>query len=405
MSCCAPSSDHDEEPPGNQSTPGHQPTRAAAHDVATAAMVDLPGGEFVMGFEGTGAYPADGESPVHNVELRPFRIDAVAVSIARFGEFVEATGFVTEAERFGWSFVFGGFLPDDFPDTRGVANAPWWRQVYGANWRHPAGPASGITDIADHPVTHVSWNDAQAFCSWSGTRLPTEAEWEYAARGGRPSSIFPWGDELEPEGEHRMNVFQGTFPADNTLGRWIRRHCAGRFIPAERLRALQHHRQRVGVVRRLVRPRVLRRQRAPQPRRSDVGHAPCDARRLVPVPRLVLPALPGRGAQRQHSRQLHRQPRLPRRHDRVTGPRAIPTRDWSSFLPAERFVVSVSGTVVGGSVVVVGSSVVVVSSIVVVVTLAMPTVMPRSKAARIVAASGTPVWGRPTRLAMPSSKR
>jgi len=170
-----------------------------------------------MGSEGSEAYPADGEGPVHAVELTPFSIDTVAVSIARFEEFVEATGFVTEAEHFGWSFVFGGFLPDDFPDTRGVADAPWWRQVYGANWRHPAGPASDITDIADHPVTHVSWNDAKAFCAWSGTRLPTEAEWEYSARGGRASSVFPWGDELEPGGEHRMNVFQGTFPAENTM--------------------------------------------------------------------------------------------------------------------------------------------------------------------------------------------
>jgi sulfatase modifying factor 1 len=180
-------------------------------------MVSLPGGAFDMGSDGSEAYPADGESPVHTVELTAFSIDTVAVSIARFEEFADATGFVTEAEHFGWSFVFGGFLPDDFPDTRAVANAPWWRQVYGASWRHPDGPASDIADIADHPVTHVSWNDAQAFCTWSGTRLPTEAEWEYAARGGRPSSVFPWGDELEPGGEHRMNVFQGTFPAENTL--------------------------------------------------------------------------------------------------------------------------------------------------------------------------------------------
>jgi formylglycine-generating enzyme len=181
-------------------------------------MIRLPGGAFDMGSAGSEAYPADGEEPVHRVELAPFSIDKVTVSVARFEEFVETTGFVTEAEHFGWSFVFGGFLPDDFPDTRGVANAPWWRQVFGASWRHPSGPASDIVDVSDHPVTHVSWNDAQAYCRWSGTRLPTEAEWEYAARGGRVSSVFPWGDELEPAGEHRMNVFQGTFPAENTLG-------------------------------------------------------------------------------------------------------------------------------------------------------------------------------------------
>ena len=211
MACCAPSAGHGEEHHDLQ-----QPAVAADASIP-ATMVSLPGGTFDMGAAGSEAYPADGEAPVHPVELSPFAIDTVAVSIARFQEFVEATGFVTEAERFGWSFVFGGFLPDDFPDTRAVANAPWWRQVYGADWRHPDGPASDITDIGDHPVTHVSWNDAMSFCTWSGTRLPTEAEWEYAARGGRPSSVFPWGDELEPGGEHRMNVFQGTFPGDNTI--------------------------------------------------------------------------------------------------------------------------------------------------------------------------------------------
>jgi formylglycine-generating enzyme len=179
-------------------------------------MVALPGGTFRMGDESVWAYPGDGESPPHDVELEPFRIDVVTVTNDLFAEFVRSTGWVTDAERYGWSFVFGWFLPEDFPETRAVAHAPWWRQVYGADWAHPEGPQSGITDRADHPVVHVSWNDARAFCTWSGTRLPTEAEWEFAARGGRAGAAFPWGDDLEPGGEHRMNVFQGTFPNENT---------------------------------------------------------------------------------------------------------------------------------------------------------------------------------------------
>ena len=107
-------------------------------------MVALDGGTFRMGSVDAWAYPADGEGPIHVVELSPFRIDAVTVSTTRFAEFVEATGHVTEAERFGWSFVFAGFLPDDFPATRGVVGSEWWRQVEGADWRHPEGPQSGL---------------------------------------------------------------------------------------------------------------------------------------------------------------------------------------------------------------------------------------------------------------------
>jgi formylglycine-generating enzyme required for sulfatase activity len=122
---------------------------------------------FAMGDESTWAYPGDGEGPVHEVHLAPFAIDAYAVSVARFAEFVDATGHVSDAERFGWSFVFGGFLPDDFPDTAGVVGALWWRQGIRCRLAHPEGAHSSVDAAEDHPVVHVSWHDAQAYCAWS----------------------------------------------------------------------------------------------------------------------------------------------------------------------------------------------------------------------------------------------
>ena len=179
----------------------------------TEGMVAVPAGEFLMGSQDALAYPADGEGPVRTVSVDTFWIDACTVSNEQFARFINETGYRTSAERIGWSFVFAGLLPDDFPPTRGVVGAPWWRQVEGADWRRPDGPHSTWQDRPDHPVVHVDWDDARAYCAWAGKRLPTEAEWERAARGGLHAKVFPWGDELEPGGRPRMNVWQGDFPS------------------------------------------------------------------------------------------------------------------------------------------------------------------------------------------------
>ena len=209
--CCAPGDDRHDGAPGLPLDA--VPAGAGTHP---ETLVDVAAGTFRMGDESVWAYPGDGEGPVHDVTLDGFRVDRFAVTNDAFARFVDATGWITDAERYGWSFVFAGLLPDDFPDTRAVVGAEWWRQVDGASWRHPEGPQSEVDGRADHPAVHVSWLDALAYCRWTGTRLPTEAEWERAARGGRVGTAFPWGDDLEPAGEHRMNVFQGSFPDHNT---------------------------------------------------------------------------------------------------------------------------------------------------------------------------------------------
>ena len=191
-------------------------TRIRADAGSVADMVKLDGGLFLMGTESEEAFAQDGEGPVRQIRLDGFYIDRFAVTNEQFSEFAKATGYRSDSERLGWSFVFQGHIPQERYAELVAATVPgasWWCKVNGADWRHPEGPDSNIEDRAHHPVTHMSWNDAQSFCAWAGKRLPTEAEWEFAARGGLEQKIYPWGDELTPEGSHLCNVWQGEFPS------------------------------------------------------------------------------------------------------------------------------------------------------------------------------------------------
>eukprot|EP00471_Norrisiella_sphaerica_P009898 CAMPEP_0184504028 /NCGR_PEP_ID=MMETSP0113_2-20130426/52243_1 /TAXON_ID=91329 /ORGANISM="Norrisiella sphaerica, Strain BC52" /LENGTH=280 /DNA_ID=CAMNT_0026893637 /DNA_START=316 /DNA_END=1158 /DNA_ORIENTATION=- len=179
-------------------------------------MALIPKGSFWMG-SSSSKYPADGESPLRRKSVSSFYIDTTEVSNAQFQEFVQATGYQTDSEKFGWSFVFEPLVPPEINQKieKSVASAPWWLPVPGSSWKRPYGGSSGIDDVLDHPVVHVSWNDASAYCGWKGLRLPTEAEWEYAARGGKEKRTFPWGNKMMPRGEYRMNTWQGSLPNGN----------------------------------------------------------------------------------------------------------------------------------------------------------------------------------------------
>ncbi len=222
-SCCTPARQSGEQASKPvelvAGTSAKRPSNAAAIKAELRSnLVSLSGGTFAMGTNDT-RFPADGEGPIREVTIDPFEISPHIVTNRQFAAFIDDTNYQTEAERFGWSFVFHHFVSEQTKQsvTQAVLEAQWWWQVHGADWAHPNGPDSDWSNVPESPAVHLSWNDAAAFAEWADMRLPSEAEWEFAARGGLDGATFAWGEELTPDGKHMCNIWQGDFPSENTL--------------------------------------------------------------------------------------------------------------------------------------------------------------------------------------------
>lgn len=216
LSCCA---SHKTVKPTAPSLASAKAATAHLHSIADRSAprsAQFPGGIVHVGTD-TPEIAGDGEGPARKVRICAYRLDTETVTNARFAAFVAETGYVTDAERIGWSPVFRPPVaqPEGVQPTNDMI--PWWLPIEGACWYFPEGEDSSVTDRADHPVVQVSWNDACAFAAWDGGRLPSEAEWEAAARGGLEDPRFPWGDD-EPDDEAILcNIWQGEFPHFNSL--------------------------------------------------------------------------------------------------------------------------------------------------------------------------------------------
>ncbi|NNH29758.1 formylglycine-generating enzyme family protein [Rhizobium sp. SEMIA 4085] len=187
--------------------------RAPVRRALSPVFVDkaqIPGGLVQVGTDRP-YLTADGEGPARKLRLKPFLLAKAAVSHSQFADFIAATGYITEAEQLGWSYVFYRHVAPKLA-TSGVVGAEWWRRVEGACWRAPFGPCSNLEAFKDHPVVHISWRDAAQFAAWVGGRLPSEAEWEHAAKGGLSGAIYPWGDRHPDDDFTPCNIWQGRFP-------------------------------------------------------------------------------------------------------------------------------------------------------------------------------------------------